>query len=270
LPDGRRHALLSAPSHHGNRVSAPNHAERGQASASASAPRAAQQAGGARVLTHSPIATGVRLGPYEILGRIGSGGMGDVYRARDARLGREVAVKVLPPEAGERPDRLLRFEREAQAVAALNHPNIMALHDIGNEAGVVYAVMELLEGDTLRDRLEETGRFTPIKAVDYAVQIARGLAAAHERGILHRDLKPENLFITRDGRVKILDFGLAQQDIAPEADGGSAATRFLTEPGMLLGTPGYVAPEQILGRPATVRSDLFAFGIVIYEMLTGS
>ena len=219
---------------------------------------------------HSPIATGVRLGPYEILGRIGSGGMGDVYRARDARLGREVAVKVLPPEAGQHTDRLRRFEREAQAVAALNHPNIMALHDIGNESGVVYAVMELLEGDTLRDRLEQAGRLTPLKAIDYAIQIARGLAAAHERGIVHRDLKPENLFITRDGHVKILDFGLAQQDMAPAVDGDSGATRFVTEPGILLGTPGYVAPEQILGRPATVRSDLFAFGIVIYEMLTGS
>jgi serine/threonine protein kinase len=139
----------------------------------------------------------------------------------------------------------------------------MALHDIGNESGVVYAVMELLEGDTLRDRLEQTGLFTPIKAIDYAIQIARGLAAAHERGILHRDLKPENLFITRDGHVKILDFGLAQQEIAPAVDGDSRATRFLTEPGILLGTPGYVAPEQILGRPATVRSGS-AFGIVIY------
>ena len=158
---------------------------------------------------HDPIGIGARLGPYEILGPIGRGGMGEVYRAKDARLGREVAVKVLPTDAGQTPDRLARFEREARAVAALNHPNILALHDIGNDAGVVYAVMELLEGDTLRVRLLQAGRFTPLKAVDYAIQIARGLAAAHDRGIVHRDLKPENIFITRDGHVKILDFGLA-------------------------------------------------------------
>ena len=157
-----------------------------------------------------PLARGVRLGPYEILGPIGSGGMGEVYRARDIRLGREVAIKVLPPDTGDIPDRLARFEREAQAVAALNHPNILALHDIGNDSGVVYAVMELLEGETLRDRLKQRQvRATP-QAIDYAIQMANGLAAAHERGIVHRDLKPENLFITREGRVKILDFGLAQ------------------------------------------------------------
>ena len=196
--------------------------------------------------------------------------MGEVYRARDARLGREVAVKVLPADAGHIPDRLPRFEREAQAVAALNHPNILALHDIGNEAGVVYAVMELLEGDTLRVRLEQAGRFTPLKAIDYAIQIARGLAAAHERGIVHRDLKPENIFITRDGRVKILDFGLAHQKTAQAIDGDSRATRFATEPGVLVGTPGYIAPEQIFGEPATVRSDLFALGIVLHEMLAGA
>ena len=177
------------------------------------------QLGGARVRDHDPIGIGARLGPYEILGPIGRGGMGEVYRARDARLGREVAVKVLPADAGQMPDRLPRFEREAQAVAALNHPNILALHDIGNDAGVVYAVMELLEGDTLRARLEQAGRFTPLKAIDYAIQIARGLAAAHERGIVHRDLKPENIFITRDGRVKILDFGLASRRRRRPTDG---------------------------------------------------
>ena len=254
----------------GDCVAAADHAECRETSASARAPRAAQPAGGARVRHHDPIGIGARLGPYEILGPIGRGGMGEVYRARDARLGREVAVKVLPADADQMPDLLPRFEREAQAVAALNHPNILALHDIGNDAGVVYAVMELLEGDTLRVRLEQAKRFTPLKAIDYAIQIARGLAAAHERGIVHRDLKPENIFITHDGRVKILDFGLAQQETTPAGDGVSRDTRFTTEPGVLLGTPGYTAPEQILGEPATVRSDLFALGIVLYEMLTGA
>jgi hypothetical protein len=219
---------------------------------------------------HGRVSIGSRLGPYEILGPIGRGGMGEVYRARDARLAREVAVKVLPADAGNMPDRLPRFEREAQAVAALNHPNILALHDIGNDHGVVYAVMELLEGDTLRVRLKQAGRFTPLKAIDYAIQISRGLAAAHERGIVHRDLKPENIFITADGRVKILDFGLASQETPPTNDRDSRMTRFVTEPGVLLGTPGYIAPEQILGEAATVRSDLFALGIVLYEMLSGA
>jgi protein kinase-like protein len=213
---------------------------------------------------------GARLGPYEILGPIGRGGMGEVYRARDARLGREVAVKVLAAETERSPDRLARFERETRAVAALSHPNILAIHDIGNESGVVYAVMELLEGETLRDRLQQQRRITPLKAVEYAIQIARGLAAAHERGIVHRDLKPENLFITREGRVKILDFGLALQAAPADASGDTRSTRFLTEPGLLLGTPGYTSPEQILGEPATARTDLFAFGVVVYEMLTGS
>ena len=181
------------------------------------------------------------------------------------------AVKVLASETERIPDRLARFEREARAVAALNHPNILALHDIGNESGIVYAVMELLEGETLRDRLQQQKRITPLKAVGYASQIARGLAAAHERGIIHRDLKPENLFITREGRVKILDFGLAQHEEPPDAQAGDTrSTRFQTEPGMLVGTPGYSSPEQILGEPATARTDLFAFGVVVYEMLTGS
>jgi len=217
------------------------------------------------------VAIGTRLGPYEVLGPIGRGGMGEVYRARDSRLGRDVAVKVLSAETEHSPDRLARFEREARAVAALNHPNILALHDIGNEGGIVYAVMELLEGETLRDRLQQQKRVTPAKAIDYAIQIARGLAAAHERGIVHRDLKPENLFLTREGRVKILDFGLAQHEPAEDAAAGDArSTRFRTEPGLLVGTPGYTSPEQILGEPVTARTDLFAFGVVVYEMLTGS
>jgi hypothetical protein len=219
------------------------------------------------------LATGARLGPYEILYPIGSGGMGEVYRARDTRLGRDVAVKVLHAiNDGRIPDLRPRFEREAQAVAALNHPNILALHDIGNDAGISYAVTELLEGQTLRSRLDSAGRLTPIKAIDYAVQIAQGLAAAHERGIVHRDLKPENVFITREGRVKILDFGLAQQAAAapPSDEWDSRATTFATGANVVLGTPGYISPEQMLGQGATPRSDLFAFGVVVHEMLTGT
>jgi len=211
---------------------------------------------------------GTRLGPYEVLSPIGSGAMGEVYRARDVRLGRDVAIKVLLEETAQIPDRLPRFEREARAVAALNHPNILALHDIGQDAGVVYAVMELLEGDTLRARLA-AGQLSPLKATNYASQIARGLAAAHERGIVHRDLKPENLFITTDGRVKILDFGLAHRYAEAPADVGSRATQLATEPGTIIGTPLYMAPEQLVGETATTQSDLFAFGVIVYEMLTG-
>ena len=215
------------------------------------------------------VPSGTRLGPYEIIGPLGSGGMGEVYRARDTRLGRDVAVKVLSEDTAGIPERLSRFDREARAVAALNHPNILALHDIGTHGGVVYAVTELLEGETLRARLKASGRLSPLKAINYAVQIARGLAAAHERGILHRDLKPENLFITTDGRVKILDFGLAQQEAAA-ASGETSTTHFTTQPGTVLGTPGYMSPEQVVGQPATARSDIFSFGVVAYEMLTGS
>src|SRR5262245_8402864 len=198
--------------------------------------------------------------------------MGEVYRARDTRLGRDVAIKVIHGiDDGRIPDLLPRFRREAQAVAALNHPNILALHDIGNDSGISYAVTELLEGETLRSRLETAGRLTPIKAIDYAVQIANGLAAAHERGIVHRDLKPENVFITREGRVKILDFGLAQQAAAnPAEEWDSRATKFTTGANVVLGTPGYISPEQMLGQSATPRSDLFAFGVVVHEMLTGT
>ena len=160
------------------------------------------------------IAAGTRLGPYEIASQIGAGGMGEVYRARDTRLGRDVAVKVLPGGVSDNAEALARFELEARAVAALNHPNILALHDVGAENGVAYAVTELLEGETLRARIDASGPLPPRKALDYATQIARGLAAAHERGIVHRDLKPENVFVTRDGRVKILDFGLSGQDVS--------------------------------------------------------
>jgi Tol biopolymer transport system component len=196
--------------------------------------------------------------------------MGEVYRARDERLKREVAVKVLPASFSSDPDRMRRFEQEAQAAGGLNHPNILAIHDVGTVDGSPYLVSELLEGETLRERLV-AGPLPARKAIDFAAQIARGLAAAHEKGIVHRDLKPENLFVTRDGRVKILDFGLAKS-VATRADG--AATNLPTqaagtEPGVVLGTMGYMSPEQVRGRPADVRSDIFAFGAILYEMLSG-
>jgi eukaryotic-like serine/threonine-protein kinase len=213
-----------------------------------------------------PFEAGHRLGPYEILSPIGFGGMGEVYKARDTRLGREVAVKVLPPHAADSAEALARFEREAQAVAALSHPHILAIHDFGRDGGVAYCVTELLEGETLRERLEASA-IPPRKAVDYTQQIARGLAAAHDRGIVHRDLKPDNVFLTRDGIVKILDFGLARQDLRT---GSSSGPRSLTASGTVVGTPGYMSPEQIRGKAVDARSDLFALGVILYEMLTGS
>ncbi|HEV8231118.1 MAG TPA: protein kinase [Thermoanaerobaculia bacterium] len=213
---------------------------------------------------------GTRLGPYEILSPLGAGGMGEVYRAKDPRLGREVAVKVLPASLSKDPDRLRRFEHEARAAGVLNHPNITAVYDIGSHDGAPYVVSELLEGETLRSRLA-AGALAPRKALDYAIQIARGLAAAHEKGIVHRDLKPENLFVTEDGRVKILDFGLAK--LKPELKAGEATelptATAGTEPGVVLGTMGYMSPEQVRGRPADARSDIFAFGAILYEMLSG-
>jgi len=214
---------------------------------------------------------GTRLGPYEITAKLGEGGMGEVYRATDSRLGREVAIKVLPPELAEDEQALLRFEREARAVAALSHPNILGLHDFAKEDGTVYAVMELLDGETLRSALA-SGAVATRKAVEYATQIARGLAAAHERGVVHRDLKPENVFITRDDQVKILDFGLAKQVQAPDDRTmtlGGGAGQAVTERGTVLGTVGYMAPEQVRGEEADARSDIFAFGAILYEMLSG-
>jgi len=216
------------------------------------------------------IAPGTRLGPYEILAPIGSGGMGEVYRAKDSRLGRDVAIKVLPSSFSADPERLRRFEQEARAAGLLNHPNITAVYDIGTENQAPYVVTELLEGETLRGALAG-GRLSARKAVDYALQIAHGLAAAHEKGIVHRDLKPENLFVTRDGRVKILDFGLAKLTHTEE---GSGVTNLPTatagtEPGVVLGTLGYMSPEQVRGRPADARSDIFSFGAILYEMLSG-
>ena len=211
---------------------------------------------------------GARLGPYEIVSAIGAGGMGEVYKARDTRLRREVAVKVLPASFSSDPDRLARFEQEARAAAALNHPNILAVHDLATEAGVTYLVSELLDGRTLRDALADP---IPLKkAIDYAIQVANGLNAAHGKGIVHRDLKPENLFITADGRAKILDFGLAKlQDVVPDGVSIAATAAPRTQPGVVMGTAGYMSPEQVRGSTADHRADLFALGAVLYEMLSG-
>ena len=216
------------------------------------------------------LSAGQRVGPYEIVTPLGAGGMGEVYRARDTRLDRDVAVKVLPARLGESAEAFERFEREAKAVAALSHPNILAIHDFGNHEGTAYAVMELLEGETLRQRLA-AGPLPARKAVECAAQVARGLAAAHEKGIVHRDLKPENVIVTPDGRVKILDFGLARQ-AAPFGSGDETSSPTLahhTEPGTVMGTVGYMSPEQVRGEAADHRSDIFSLGCVLYEMLTG-
>ena len=216
------------------------------------------------------LVAGTKLGPYEIVAPIGAGGMGEVYRAKDSRLGREVAIKVLPAAFSQDADRLKRFESEARAAGVLNHPGITAVHDFGMHDGAPYIVTELLEGETLRSRLG-AGAISPRKSIDYAVQIAKGLAAAHEKGIVHRDLKPENVFLTKDGRVKILDFGLAK--LKPEAaESGQTDMKTVsggTEPGVVLGTMGYMSPEQVRGKPADKRSDLFSFGTILYEMLSG-
>ncbi len=215
------------------------------------------------------ISAGSRLGPYEILAPLGSGGMGEVYRARDTKLGRDVAVKVLPADLADDPEALSRLEREARAVAQLSHPNILAIHDFGRQGETAYAVMELLEGETLRARLEQ-GALPARKAVDLAVQIAEGLAAAHEKGIVHRDLKPENVFVTGEGRVKLLDFGLAKRTDSTMGSGSRLQTVDKhTEPGTVMGTVMYMSPEQVRGETADHRSDIFSFGIVLYEMLTG-
>ena len=217
------------------------------------------------------LAAGTKLGPYEVTAPLGVGGMGEVYRAHDARLGRDVAVKVLPSSFAADADRLRRFEQEARATSALNHPNILAIHDLGNHEGAPYVVSELLEGETLRDRIGATP--LPLrKAIDYGSQVARGLAAAHEKGIVHRDLKPDNLFVTKDGRVKILDFGLAKLvggDMLTEGETNTAGLAKGTDAGKVLGTVGYMSPEQVRAQPVDHRSDIFSFGAVLYEMLSG-
>jgi len=211
---------------------------------------------------------GTKLGPYEILAPLGAGGMGEVYRARDARLGREVAIKVLPESLARDAERLRRFETEARTIAALNHPNILSIHDIGSHEGAPYLVSECLEGQTLRQELG-SGALPLRRAVEYGTEIAQGLAAAHEKGIVHRDLKPENVFVTRDGRVKILDFGLAKLTRPETSDQGATVEAVPTSAGVVLGTVGYMAPEQVRGEAADARSDIFALGTILYEMLTG-
>lgn len=211
---------------------------------------------------------GSKLGPYEILARVGAGGMGEVFRAKDTRLGRDVAVKILPELFAADSDRLRRFEQEARSAAALNHPNILVVYDVGADAGVPYVVSELLEGQTLRQVLEG-GPLPPRKAVEYGIQLAGGLAAAHDKGIIHRDVKPENVFVTKDGRLKILDFGLAKLAEAATTD-GSRATMANTDPGTVVGTAGYMSPEQLRAETVDARSDVFSLGAVLYEMFTGT
>ena len=216
------------------------------------------------------LAAGTKLDSYEVLGLLGVGGMGEVYRARDVVLKRDVAIKVLPSFVSRDPDRLHRFEQEAQAAAALNHPNILAVYQFGVFDGAPYLVSELLEGSTLRQVLQR-GPPPVRKAIDYAIQIAHGLAAAHEQGIVHRDLKPENLFVTKDGRIKILDFGLAKlMQAQPGSDSNAPTMTRGTDPGMLMGTAGYMSPEQVRGKAVDHRTDIFAFGAILYEMLTGT
>ncbi len=211
------------------------------------------------------IGAGTRLGPYEIVSPLGAGGMGEVYRARDTRLNRDVAIKVLPASFAADTDRLQRFMREAHATSALNHPNILAVFDVGTHDNAPYLVSELLKGETLAARLA-TGPLPASKAIDFGRQIATGLAAAHEQGITHRDIKPANLFVTTDGRVKILDFGLAKQSISQDAD--VTRPQSLTEAGAVMGTLGYMSPEQVRGQKTDARTDIFSFGAVLYEMLT--
>jgi serine/threonine protein kinase/tetratricopeptide (TPR) repeat protein len=215
------------------------------------------------------LAAGTRLGSYEILSPLGAGGMGEVYRARDAKLKRDVAVKVLPATLARDADALARFEREALAVAALSHPNILSIFDFGKEDETVFAVTELLEGDTLRGRLD-SGAIPQRQALDWSLQIAKGLSAAHSKGVVHRDLKPENVFVSNDGHVKILDFGLAKrvEETKPDAQ-TSAPTGGHTEPGTVMGTMGYMSPEQLRGLPVDHRSDIFSLGTILYELLSG-
>ncbi len=216
------------------------------------------------------ISPNTTIAQYTIVSKIGEGGMGEVWRARDSKLGRDVAIKVLPASLSENEDRLRRFEQEAQAAGALNHPNILVIYHIGTHEGAPYIVSELLEGEELRDRLDEAS--IPLrKTIEYALQIVSGLSAAHEKGIVHRDLKPENLFITKDDRAKILDFGIAKLSASGTVETGSedATRKVLTNPGVVMGTVGYMSPEQVRGQPVDHRSDIFSFGAILHEMITG-
>src|SRR6266513_1868980 len=225
--------------------------------------------------TSMDLQPGDKVGRYEIVSFVGAGGMGQVYRARDAQLARDVAVKLLPPVPGGNAEQIVaRFHQEARALGLLNHPNLVTVYDFGTHGESFYIVLELLEGETLRERLRNGGTFTQKKAIQAATQIARGMAAAHDRGIIHRDLKPENIFLTRSGGVKILDFGLAKMNPANDLFAlddesptlvGTAPTR----PGMVMGTVGYIAPEQLRGEEIDARADIFAFGGILYEMLSG-
>src|SRR5687768_255757 len=216
------------------------------------------------------VAAGSKLGRYEIRSKIGEGGMGEVYLARDTQLGRDVAVKVLPSAYSIDKDRLHRFEQEACAASALNHPSIIVIHDIGTHDGAPYIVSELLEGETLRSRNAGT-TLGQRRAIEYALQIAQGLAAAHEKGIVHRDLKPDNIFITKDARVKILDFGVAKltQPDRDQSQTNIPTRRVDTHPGVVIGTAGYMSPKQVRGKGVDHRSDIFSFGAILYEMLSG-
>ena len=212
---------------------------------------------------------GQLVGHYRVLEKIGAGGMGEVFRARDERLGRDVALKLIRPASSDNPDHLRRFEQEARAAAALNHPNILAIYDVGFEGTVPYIVSELLEGKDLRQRLG-AGPIPMREAVDYALQIAQGLTAAHDRLIVHRDLKPENLFLTKDGRIKILDFGVAKLQAPLEDNRSIESMTTVTKHGTMIGTVAYMSPEQLRGKPVDHRSDIFSFGAILYEMMSGS
>jgi serine/threonine protein kinase len=217
------------------------------------------------------LGAGTKLGRYEILAPIGAGGMGEVYRARDSQLGRDVAIKILPESLAGDSERLRRFEQEARSVGALNHSNILSVYDVGVNNGTPFMVTELLRGTTLREKIN-AAPIASKRAMDYAHQVANGLAAAHEHGIVHRDLKPDNLFVTNDGRVKILDFGLAKQNPAAAPTNDLTATLVestLTSEGMVLGTAGYMSPEQVRGQTVDARTDIFALGTILYEMLSG-
>ena len=213
------------------------------------------------------LTSGTKLGPYEIQAPLGAGGMGEVYRARDTRLERIVAIKILPAAFASDAERLMRFQQEARVLSALNHPSLLAIFDVGNQNSAYYLVCELLEGETLRERLN-AGPLSLRKAVDYGIQMANGLAAAHEKGIVHRDLKPDNIFLTKDGRVKILDFSLAKSTSSASEHTATIPSP-ATVPGAVMGTMGYMSPEQVRGATVDSRSDIFSFGTVLYEMLSG-